>query len=170
MRLDRLFPTPVNQIEPVRSCLYMSPDDLCRKTRFQFSVAKLACLHIKTTRLEELMWAGSSKWRPMLECCRSYSHTLLPPAWVSTRNFYRIPRITMTSFTYFRIDKTWIVSDIAWTENHNIQGLRFKYTISYRQNSVSMGLITYIFTKLEFPIHNFEFHLLTTSANAKYYY
>ena len=29
-------------------------------------------------------------------------------------------------------------------------------------------LITYIFTTLEFPIHNFEFHLLTTSA--KYYY
>ena len=28
----------------------------------------------------------------------------------------------------------------------------------------------YILTTLEFPTHNFNFHLLTTSVNAKYYY
>ena len=28
----------------------------------------------------------------------------------------------------------------------------------------------YILTTLKFPKHNFEFHLLTTSVNAKYYY
>ena len=28
----------------------------------------------------------------------------------------------------------------------------------------------YIFTTLEFPTHNFDFHLLTTRVNAKYYY
>ena len=28
----------------------------------------------------------------------------------------------------------------------------------------------YILTTLEFPTHNFDFHLLTTSVNAKYYY
>ena len=34
----------------------------------------------------------------------------------------------------------------------------------------SFGLIMYIFTTLEFPTHNANFHLLTTSVNAKYYY
>ena len=33
-----------------------------------------------------------------------------------------------------------------------------------------LGLIMYILTTLEFPTHNFDFHLLTTSVNAKYYY
>ena len=35
-----------------------------------------------------------------------------------------------------------------------------------------LGLIMYIFTTLEFPTYNFDFHLLTTSVNAKhnYYY
>ena len=33
-----------------------------------------------------------------------------------------------------------------------------------------LGLIMYILTTLEFPKHHFEFHLLTTSVNAKYYY
>ena len=33
-----------------------------------------------------------------------------------------------------------------------------------------LGLIMYIFTTLKFPKHNFDFHLLTTSVNAKYYY
>ena len=28
----------------------------------------------------------------------------------------------------------------------------------------------YIFTTLEFPTHNIDFHLLTASENAKYYY
>ena len=31
-------------------------------------------------------------------------------------------------------------------------------------------LIMYIFTTLEFPTHKFDFHPLTTSVNAKYYY
>ena len=34
-----------------------------------------------------------------------------------------------------------------------------------------VGLIMYILTTLEFPKHNLDFHLLTTSViNAKYYY
>ena len=33
-----------------------------------------------------------------------------------------------------------------------------------------LGLIMYIFTTLEFPTHNSDFHRLTTSVNAKYYY
>ena len=33
-----------------------------------------------------------------------------------------------------------------------------------------LGLIMYIFTTLGFPTHNNDFHLLTTSVNAKYYY
>ena len=33
-----------------------------------------------------------------------------------------------------------------------------------------LGLIMNIFTTLEFPTHNSDFHLLTTSVNAKYYY
>ena len=31
-------------------------------------------------------------------------------------------------------------------------------------------LVMYILTTPEFPTHNFNFHLLTTSVNAKYYY
>ena len=31
-------------------------------------------------------------------------------------------------------------------------------------------IITYILTTLKFPNHNHDFHLLTTSVNAKYYY
>ena len=31
-----------------------------------------------------------------------------------------------------------------------------------------LGLIMYIFTTLEFPTHYSDFHLLTTSVNAKY--
>ena len=38
------------------------------------------------------------------------------------------------------------------------------YTISM------LGLIMYILTTFEFPKHNHDFHLLTTSVNAKYYY
>ena len=33
-----------------------------------------------------------------------------------------------------------------------------------------LGLIMYILTTLGFPTHNFDFHLLTTSVNAIYYY
>ena len=30
--------------------------------------------------------------------------------------------------------------------------------------------VMYIFTTFKFPTHNSDFHLLTTSVNAKYYY
>ena len=42
--------------------------------------------------------------------------------------------------------------------------------LSYRSRCRQLGLIMYIFTTLEFPTHNVDFHLLTTSVNAKYYY
>ena len=53
-------------------------------------------------------------------------------------------------------------------------GLRFDSQpeglgVAFFATGPGLGLITYIFTTLEFPIHNFEFHLLT-SVNAKYYY
>ena len=40
----------------------------------------------------------------------------------------------------------------------------------YIHYKTHLGLIMYIFTTLEFPTHYSEFHLLTTSVNAKYYY
>ena len=43
---------------------------------------------------------------------------------------------------------------------------QFKLTVA----SQSSGLIMYIFTTLEFPTRNIDFHLLTASVNAKYYY
>ena len=33
-----------------------------------------------------------------------------------------------------------------------------------------LGLMMYTLTTFEFPKHNHDFHLLTTSVNAKYYY
>ena len=56
------------------------------------------------------------------------------------------------------------------------QTLRIPYISSIYTNLTffatgpGMGLIMYILTTLEFPTHNFDFHLLTTSVNAKYYY
>ena len=37
------------------------------------------------------------------------------------------------------------------------------------RNWSRFGSYNVIFTTLEFPTHNFDFHLLTTSVNAKYY-
>ena len=42
--------------------------------------------------------------------------------------------------------------------------------VAFFATGPSLGLIMYILTTLEFPTHNFDFHLLTTSVNAKYYY
>ena len=44
--------------------------------------------------------------------------------------------------------------------------------LSYRSRcrQLGLGLIMYIFTTLEFPTYISDFHLLTTSVNAKYYY
>ena len=42
--------------------------------------------------------------------------------------------------------------------------------VSFFATGPGLGLIMYILTTLEFPTHNFEFHILTTSVNAKYYY
>ena len=42
--------------------------------------------------------------------------------------------------------------------------------VAFFATGPDLGLIMYIFTTLEFPSHNFDFHLLTTSVNAKYYY
>ena len=39
--------------------------------------------------------------------------------------------------------------------------------VAKNENGPGLGLIMYILTSLEFPKHNFEFHLLTTSVNAK---
>ena len=37
-------------------------------------------------------------------------------------------------------------------------------------HNVKNKRIMYIFTTLKFPTQKFDFHLLTTSVNAKYYY
>ena len=42
--------------------------------------------------------------------------------------------------------------------------------VAFFATGPGLGLIMYILTTLEFPTHNFEFHLLTTNVNAKYYY
>ena len=42
--------------------------------------------------------------------------------------------------------------------------------VAFFATGPGLGLIMYIFTTLEFPTHNIDFHLLTTSVNAKYYY
>ena len=42
--------------------------------------------------------------------------------------------------------------------------------VAFFATGPGLGLIMYIFTTLELPTHNFDFHLLTTSVNAKYYY
>ena len=42
--------------------------------------------------------------------------------------------------------------------------------VAFFATGPGLGLIMYILTTLEFPKHNHDFHLLTTSVNAKYYY
>ena len=42
--------------------------------------------------------------------------------------------------------------------------------VAFFATGPDLGPLMYIFTTLEFPKHYFEFHLLTTSVNAKYYY
>ena len=42
--------------------------------------------------------------------------------------------------------------------------------VAFFANGPGLGLIMYILTTLEFPKHNLDFHLLTTSVKAKYYY
>ena len=42
--------------------------------------------------------------------------------------------------------------------------------VAFFATGPGLGLIMYILTTLEFPTHYFNFHLLTTSVNAKYYY
>ena len=42
--------------------------------------------------------------------------------------------------------------------------------VAFFATGPGLGLIMYILTTLEFPTHYFDFHLLTTSVNAKYYY
>ena len=42
--------------------------------------------------------------------------------------------------------------------------------VAFSATGPGLVLIMYILTTLEFPTHNFNFHLLTTSVNAKYYY
>ena len=42
--------------------------------------------------------------------------------------------------------------------------------VAFFATGPGLGLIMCIFTTLEFPTDYFDFHLLTTSVNAKYYY
>ena len=42
--------------------------------------------------------------------------------------------------------------------------------VAFFATGPGLGLIMYILTTLEFRTHNIDFHLLTTSVNAKYYY
>ena len=41
--------------------------------------------------------------------------------------------------------------------------------VAFFATGPGLGLIMYILSTLEFPTHNLNFHLLTTSVNAKYY-
>ena len=40
--------------------------------------------------------------------------------------------------------------------------------VAFFATGPGLGLIMYILSTLEFPTHNLNFHLLTTSVNAKY--
>ena len=42
--------------------------------------------------------------------------------------------------------------------------------VAFFATGALLGLIMYILTTLEFPTPNFDFHLLTTCVNAKFYY
>ena len=42
--------------------------------------------------------------------------------------------------------------------------------VAFFATGPGLGLIMYILSTLEFPTHNLNFHVLTTSVNAKYYY
>ena len=42
--------------------------------------------------------------------------------------------------------------------------------VAFFATGPGLGLIMYILTTLEFPKHNHDLHLLTTSVNAKYFY
>ena len=42
--------------------------------------------------------------------------------------------------------------------------------VAFFATGPGLGLIMYILTTLEFSTHYFDFHLLTTSVNAIYYY
>ena len=46
----------------------------------------------------------------------------------------------------------------------------WKLGVAFFATGPGLGLIMYILTTLEFPTHNIDFHLLTTSVNAKYNY
>ena len=42
--------------------------------------------------------------------------------------------------------------------------------VAFFATGLCLGIIMYILTTLEFRTHYFDFHLLTTSVNAKYYF
>ena len=48
--------------------------------------------------------------------------------------------------------------------------MSYQLTLAFFATGPGLGLIMYILTTLEFPKHNLDFHLMTTSVNVKYYY
>ena len=67
---------------------------------------------------------------------------------------------------------------LSLSPSSNTCGALYLYIAAYwaagdswlNMTKLNLGLIMYILTTLKFPTHNFDFHLLTTSVNAKYYY
>ena len=57
-----------------------------------------------------------------------------------------------------------------WSSNPEDAGSIPSLGVAFFATGPGLGLIMYILTTLKFPTHNFDFHLLTTSVNAKYYY
>ena len=60
-----------------------------------------------------------------------------------------------------------------WSSNPENEGSipsRKALGVAFFATGPGLGLIMYVFTTLEFPTYNFDFHLLTTSMHAKYYY
>ena len=61
-----------------------------------------------------------------------------------------------------------------WSSNRedagSIPSRKALHAIAFFATGPGLGLIMYILTTLEFPNHNHDFRLLTTSVNAKYYY
>ena len=60
--------------------------------------------------------------------------------------------------------------NVSFPSLYNVYSQSEGLGVAFFATGPGSGLIMYIFTTLEFPKHNSDFHLLPTSVNAKYYY
>ena len=63
-----------------------------------------------------------------------------------------------------------IVESVSFVLLRDVPPINPSETNEIINSGMYLGLIMYILSTLEFSTHNLNFHLLTTSVNAKYYY